>query len=605
MSPSKPTVTKPQRPSANYSTAEETVGLLAASPSAQAACPVEAESDSPPRRQTLPQPRSVIGIMGGMDPVKANAFGQKLIEHKQDAIGDQAHARVLLDQAADIPDRTAAIRDGGSSHVKNLQASLQRLDRGGADIVAVTCSTAHHFFDDMQGVIDKFGLKLELLHTVDATMAELEKQAPNAKKIGLLTASGALDAKIYEQRSAQIGCTRKWISLDPGALQHRGTADIYQGVMASNNELNEGQLLIAARELAHQGVDAILFDCTEIPSLLKNANIRNEAGEVVLLINTLDALAEQALNRAETKQSRLTTSRGCFDVVAEGLTSFVLSASTLINGTPERPRRIGVIGGMGPAAAMQFSTYMVQFNEGAAIDQQHVSMLLDQATDIPDRTKAILKGGPNPTREIVASLNRLVNAGADEIVMTCNTAHYFFPQLQEEIARNRFGTNPIHIVDATMKLLDEQAPHAKNIGLLATTGTLDTRIYQDHAGERTWKLPSKETQENCVMHGIYDGVKVGNNQLGREQLLTAARELVRDGADAILLACTEIPLVLQNGDIRNSAGDAVPLIDTLEALAREAIARSRIPVPATPGLVQQICQWLQLDPATVPANAIA
>ncbi len=542
--------------------------------------------------------------MGGMGPAAANAFGQKLIEYKQGATSDQAHARALLDQATDIPDRTAAILNGGPSPAKNMRASLQRLDRGGADMVAVTCNTAHHFFDDMQRTIDKFGLKLELLHIVDATMAELDKQAPGVTRIGLLATSGTLDARIYEQRAAQTGHAKTWIYPLAETQETRVMAGIYDGVKANKPKEGRKNLLAAARELQARGAQAILLACTEIPLVLKTGDVKDAQGEDLPLIDTLAALAKQALDKAETKQSRLATPRGCFDIAAEGLTSFVLSASALINGTPERPRRVGVIGGMGPAAAMQFSSYMVQFNESASTDQQHVPMLLDQATDIPDRTGAILSGGRDPAPEIVASLKRLARAGADEVVMTCNTAHHFFPQVQEAIARDRLGVNPIHIVDATMKLLDQQAPGAKKIGLLATSGTVQTRIYQDRAEDRIWMVPDAATQDGDVMHGIYQGVKAGDNEMGKKLLLRAAQKLAHEGADAILLACTEIPLVLKTGDIKNRAGDIVPLIDTLEAQAREAIARSRLPVPATPGLVQQVRQWLAPHQTAASADAI-
>jgi aspartate racemase len=541
--------------------------------------------------------------MGGMGPAAANAFGQKLIEYKQGATSDQAHARALLDQATDIPDRTAAILNGGPSPVKNMQASLQRLDRGGADMVAVTCNTAHHFFDDMQRTIDKFGLKLELLHIVDATMAELDKQAPGATHIGLLATSGTLEARIYEQRAAQTGHAKAWIYPLAETQETRVMAGIYDGVKANKPEEGRKNLLAAARELQARGAQAILLACTEIPLVLKTGDVKDAQGKDLPLIDTLGALATQALAKAETKQSRLVTPRGCFEIATEGLTSFVQSASALISGTPERPRRIGVIGGMGPAAAMQFSSYMVKFNERATTDQQHVPMLLDQATDIPDRTGAILNRGRDPAPEIVASLKRLGRAGADEVVMTCNTAHHFFPQLQEAITLDRLHVNPIHIVDATMKLLDQQAPGAKKIGLLATTGTVQTRIYQDRAEDRIWMVPDAVTQDGDVMHGIYQGVKAGNNEMGKERLLRAAQKLANEGADAILLACTEIPLVLKTGDIKNRAGDIVPLIDTLEAQAREAIARSRVPVPATPGLVQQVRQWLAPHQTAAPADA--
>jgi aspartate racemase len=557
-----------------------------------------------------PRPRAVIGVMGGMGPAAANDFGRKLIELKAEATSDQQHARMLLDQATDIPDRTAAILRGGASPVERMQASLKRLDRGGADVVAITCNTAHHFFADMQSAIDRFGLGLELMHIVDATMAELDRQAPGATKIGLLATSGTLQSGIYQHRATELGQEREWIVPDAQIQQQRVMHGIYQGVKAGDLDGGREHLLAAARDLQQNGAQAILLACTEIPLVLHAGDLMDDAGRELPLIDTLGALAKQALAKAEAgPPDRAPAQRGCFDVEKLGLTGFLQSASALIGGTPERARRVGVIGGMGPAAAMQFSDYMVKLNNGAKSDQQHVPLLLDQATDIPDRTAAIRDGQTDPTPQILASLRRLARAGADEIVMTCNTAHHFFPAVQQAIESEQLAVNPIHIVDATMKLLDQQAPGAKVIGLLATSGTVETGIYQQRAADRQWLVPEPASQDDEVMTGIYRGVKAGDLDQGGELLRRAAERLAERGADAILLACTEIPLVLKTGDIRSPQGDVVPLIDTLEAQALEAIARAREPVPATPGLVQQVRQWLaarlEQPPADAPSGAPA
>ena len=575
----------------------ETTSLLVAPQRARSGISAasRAPEDAPPARS-----RRVIGVMGGMGPAAANDFGKKLIDLKTAAC-DQDHARVLLDQATDIPDRTSAILNHTQSPVPAMEASLKRLDRGGADLVAITCNTAHHYFGDMQVAIDRFGLKLELLHIVDATMAELERQAPGATRIGLLATSGTLDANIYQTRAAQQGHDKTWLSPSPKTQTDHVMAGIYQGVKAGNMEYGREHLELAARELQDMGAEAILLACTEIPLVLTSGSMQGADGKAVPLIDTLGALAKQALELAERPPSQVVTGHGCFEVAAAGLNGFVQSASAFIGGTPERPRRIGVMGGMGPAAAMQFSQYMVRFNEGATRDQQHVQMLVDQATDIPDRTRAIQGVGPDPVAEMQASLHRLAAAGADEIVMTCNTAHHFFPQVQAAIEREHPGVRAIHIVDATMKLLDQQAPGAKRIGLLATSGTVDQQIYQKRAAGREWLTPDPQTQGE-VMEGIYGGVKAGDLDSGRAHLLAAAQKLVDAGADAILLACTEIPLVLKTGDVKDKDGKPVPLIDTLEAQAREAIARANVPVPATPGLVQQVRQWLAPQMAA-PARA--
>jgi aspartate racemase len=551
------------------------------------------------------RPRAVIGVMGGMGAAAANQFGKLLIELKTDATSDQQHARVFLDQATDIPDRTAALNSGGPSPLPNMEASLKRLDQGGADLVAVTCNTAHGFIDGMQEAIDKFGLKLELLHIASATIDELLQQKPDAKTIGLLATSGTVDSRLYENQAEKMGKEFQWVYPPADSQQSKVMAGIYEHVKAGDLDGGRALLLEAARELRDNGADAILLACTEIPLVLRTGDIHDASGSDLPMIDTLASLAKAALSKAETKQSRLVTPSGAFTAQPAGVESLGLAqaAQEAMAQESGQRRRIGVMGGMGPAAAMQFSSYMVKFNDAARKDQDHVPLMVDQATDIPDRTGAILRGGADPTAEMGKSLRRLVAAGAQEIVMTCNTAHHFAEAMQKIIDDENLNVNIIHIVDATMTLLDVQAPGAKKVGLLATSGTVNTGIYQDKATDREWLIPDDATQQNQVMSGIYEGVKANDFESGAAKLKQAAQELADAGADAILLACTEIPLVLRTGDITNKDGKVIPLIDTLEAQAREAIKRSDAPLAATPQTVAEVAEGLRAEHQRAQAQA--
>jgi aspartate racemase len=548
-----------------------------------------APDDAPAQR-----PRTVIGVMGGMGPEASNRFGHELLQ--TDADCDQAHAPARIDQATQIPPM-----NGGTSPLPEMRASLHRLYKAGANVVVMASNSAHRYFDDVERSIKDSDLKLEPLHIVDATMEELARQKPGARKIGVLANSSTLDSKVYENRAAKKGHNVEWVYPQPQTQQRvmSGIAD----VKAGNIEQGKQNLLVAATELNGKGVDAILLASTEIPLALKTGAVQDATGAELPMIDSLASLAKAALHKTEATPSRLTTPAGSYSLLQEGVTRFVQSIATAVAGEPERARHIGVMGGMGPAAAMQFSDYMVKHNTAATADQQHVPMMVDQATDIPDRTKAILEAGRSPVDEMGKSLRRLAAAGMNDIVMTCNTAHYFFPQMQEIIERDKLDVKIVHIVDATMKLLEQQAPGAKKIGLLATSGTVQAGVYQDRVPGREWLVPNDATQTDKVMHGIYGGVKSGDFDTGATCLRQAAQELADNGADAILLACTEIPLVLKTGDIKNRDGKVIPLIDTLEAQAREAIERARVPVPATPGVVERVAAMFR--PAHQAAHELA
>lgn len=234
--------------------------------------------------------------------------------------------------------------------------------------------------------------------------------------------------------------------------------------------------------------------------------------------------------------------------------------------------RIGIMGGMGPAAAAQFMLLLVKRNLGARCDQDHAPALLDQATDIPDRSRAIAGDGENPVPAMLRSLSRLHAGGATHLAITCNTAHYFAPQIEDAMPSLAPGMTLVHIVDAAIDSLDRQSPGVSRIGLLATRGTLSANVYPDRAQGRQWVLPTTEEVDQWVMPGIYEGVKAGRLEHGRNLLLKAANRLVSRGAQAVLLACTEIPLVMQTGDVLDATGRVVPLVDTLEALADAVLA---------------------------------
>jgi aspartate racemase len=538
-----------------------------------------------------PRSRAVIGVLGGMGPAAANMFLDKTISLKTDARSDQEHARVLLDQATDVPDRTAAIAAGSKAPVKPMVNSLKRLDKGGADIVAITCNTAHKFHDDLLAAVEKYGLKLELLHIVDATMKELFAQKPGAKRVGLLATTGTVGQRIYQERAEKLGHGNiEWVAPNE-EFQNRVMDGIYKGVKAGDSELGKRELLAAAEHLKEQGVDAMLLACTEIPLVLKTGDTKTEAGENIPMIDTLEALAKAALQRADTMQ-RPRALIGQKPVrISSAVTSFTMKVDRFLNGQPSRPRIIGDIGGMGPAAAAMFSRYMVAHNESAKSDQEHTRLLLDQATDIPDRTAAIKARSDEPVIEMGNSLRRLAKAGATDVVMTCNTAHHFFPKLEGIIRDEHLKVNLIHIVDATMTLLDKMKPGARKVGLLATDGTLEQKIYQKRAAEKgrelEWIVPDPAVQQK-VMDGIYKGVKAGDNELGTKLLEEAAQHMKDKGVDAMLLACTEIPIALEHVKIMDASGEPIPMVDTLEAQARMCIERAKEPIPATPGLLQQV-----------------
>ncbi len=229
---------------------------------------------------------------------------------------------------------------------------------------------------------------------------------------------------------------------------------------------------------------------------------------------------------------------------------------------------IGILGGMGPAATIDLFTKIVKGTK-VKTDQDHLRILIDNNPKIPDRTLAIQRKGPSPLTQLIRSAKLLENAGADFIVIPCVTAHHFFEPLQK-----RVKIPFLHLVEETVKYIQTRLKGIRKIGLIATTGTIQTGLFQKAFSNHVIELilPTPEVQKKWVMEAIYGkkGIKViGPSENSKRLILKASESLIKQGAQAIIAGCTEIPLVLKEGDL------SVPVIDPISILARAAIAKAQ------------------------------
>lgn len=228
---------------------------------------------------------------------------------------------------------------------------------------------------------------------------------------------------------------------------------------------------------------------------------------------------------------------------------------------------IGILGGMGPEATIDLFTKIVKWTK-VKKDQDHLRILIDNNPEIPDRTKAIQKRGPSPLPHLIRSAKVLEKAGADFIVIPCVTAHHYYEPLQKKIK-----IPVLHIVGETVKYTRTNLNTVRKIGLIATTGTVHTGLFQTAFDEIgiTLVLPTPDIQKKWVMEAIYGkkGIKaIGPSQGSKRLILEASRSLIDLGAQAILAGCTEVPLVLKERDL------SVPVIDPLAILAEASIKKA-------------------------------
>jgi len=225
---------------------------------------------------------------------------------------------------------------------------------------------------------------------------------------------------------------------------------------------------------------------------------------------------------------------------------------------------IGIIGGMGPEATIDLFEKIVKATP-ARSDQEHLRILIDCNPKIPDRVKAIFEKMENPAPALIATAKNLERSGAHLLLIPCNAAHYY----HGEIAKN-VSIPVLHMIEETAFYCQRKFPLFNTFGLLAGSSTVALGLYHKAFERIQSKIitPKPEVQEK-VMNCIYE-IKAGN--LGtsvKAELLPAAQGLAVAGAQAIILGCTEIPLVLRDGDLQ------IPFIDPTQILAEAGVALAR------------------------------
>ncbi|WP_373083895.1 aspartate/glutamate racemase family protein [Sneathiella sp.] len=132
---------------------------------------------------------------------------------------------------------------------------------------------------------------------------------------------------------------------------------------------------------------------------------------------------------------------------------------------------IGIHGGMGPLATADFFNKVIAATS-AAVDADHVPLLIQSDPRVPSRPAAILRGEESPLPALLAGRDRLIAAGAIALAMPCNIAHFWFFELLEDCP-----VPFLSIVDATCDEAADLAAPGARIGLIATGTTLAKHLF--------------------------------------------------------------------------------------------------------------------------------
>jgi aspartate racemase len=225
---------------------------------------------------------------------------------------------------------------------------------------------------------------------------------------------------------------------------------------------------------------------------------------------------------------------------------------------------IGILGGMGPEATIDLFYKIIKFTP-AKKDQEHLRIIIDNNPKIPDRTAAILGKGEDPLPALQETAQNLEKAGADFIVIPCNTAHYFLSSIQESVS-----IPVLNMIEETAKETKKRIPQIKKVGLLASIGVYKSEIYHQRFKKFNIEVISPEEKDKEEIMKVIYTIKAGDlSKEVKKNILKITQKLIDKGAEAIIAGCTEIPLILKEGDV------SVPLIDSTQILAKAAVQKAR------------------------------
>jgi aspartate racemase len=473
-----------------------------------------------------------IGIIGGLGMLAGADLFFKLA--KATAVDRQAAA------GYDVVFEQQPFQDGGidgEAHASPNRRKMyvfdmiRQLEARSVNSVLLPCFISHTFIGELQAET-----RLPVVSIMDALLAHLRKRYPAPRKIGVLTSNYVKSKGLFERYFADHG----YEVIYPDAEVQ---VNCVMPAIYGSSGIKFGHLQGESVELLHQA-------CTHL--LLKGAQVIVPGATEIAVVS--DALQQRGVTIVDANQA------------------YVQYALSYQGDGPAKPFKVGVIGGVGPAATVDFLDKIVR-NTSAERDQDHIKLVLEHNPQIPDRTAALIGDGPDPTLALYSACKKLEASDADLIAIPCNTAHAFVGRIQPYLS--------IPIVNMLSEAISHIASHCgdrKKVGLLATSGTIASRVYQDVAdAAQLMLLTPDEAHQALVMRAIYGehGVKAGYlDGACREQLMQAITHLVERGAEVIILGCTELPLLIAQSDHFAVAGKGIVVLDPTEILARKCVSLS-------------------------------
>ncbi len=215
---------------------------------------------------------------------------------------------------------------------------------------------------------------------------------------------------------------------------------------------------------------------------------------------------------------------------------------------------LGILGGMGPLATCEFFKKIIELTP-AEKDQDHLHIIIDNNTNIPDRTEYILGKGKDPRIELIRSAIKLESMGADYIAIPCNTAHYFYDDIVKYTK-----VKILNMIYETVNFLKTNNPKNKDYLLLSTEGTYQTKIYDKAFNSSGLNiLTPNDKDKKTIMKWIY-GIKSSNFNVNLKEFESLVNKYMVDEQIQIIVGCTELSLLIEKVKTRKQYFDPLTIL---------------------------------------------
>jgi len=221
---------------------------------------------------------------------------------------------------------------------------------------------------------------------------------------------------------------------------------------------------------------------------------------------------------------------------------------------------IGILGGMGPEATVNLM-HRVIIATPAGDDCEHVHLIVDSNPEVPSRIAALIDGsGQSPAPELVRMARRLETAGADALAIACNTAHGYASEITAAVS-----IPLLDVIDLARDAVVAMNMPQQRVGLLASTAVINLGLFAESFAAVGIQLVIPAVQSDVME--VIKAVKRGDSDRNtRDQFAHIASMLLTDRVDILLIACSELSILVDSLD------EAIPFLDTLDLLAREIVA---------------------------------